>query len=149
MLSYADGTPFDQGSCGYDLRRSYERDTTDRILVPVAIEGRMTQAALDTGGVYLVCDPELASQLNLNPADGLGSVPLLIRGNRVLGDLHRVAMMLLATEGQNLELEVTAFVPKEVLPLPSFMGLTGCLEWIRFAVDPTTQTFYFGAADAV
>ena len=28
--------------------------------------------------------------------------------------------------------------------LPSFLGLMGCLERMRFAVDPLDNTFYFG-----
>jgi hypothetical protein len=28
--------------------------------------------------------------------------------------------------------------------LPSFIGLNGCLERMRFAVDPTSDSFYFG-----
>jgi hypothetical protein len=31
--------------------------------------------------------------------------------------------------------------------LPNFLGLSGFLERIRFAVDPGSNLFYFGALD--
>jgi len=57
-------------------------------------------------------------------------------------------MKLLADVGQHLELQATVFVPDaEELwgDFPSFIGLSGFLERIRFAVDPLTDTFYFGS----
>ena len=45
--------------------------------------------------------------------------------------------------------DATVFVP-DLKPdqawgdLPSFIGLSGCLERMRFAVDPATEMFYFG-----
>lgn len=57
--------------------------------------------------------------------------------------------MLLADEGQgeSLTLDVTAFLPDDRWNLPNMLGLTGCLERIRFAVDPANDLFYFGAID--
>ena len=46
--------------------------------------------------------------------------------------------------------EATAFVPElehgETWPLPSYLGGQGCLDRIRFAVDPGDEVVYFGAA---
>jgi len=33
---------------------------------------------------------------------------------------------------------------KPPIAFPSFLGLTGFLERIKFAADPNTDTFYFG-----
>jgi hypothetical protein len=49
-----------------------------------------------------------------------------------------------------VQVDSTAFVPDtshEAVPeLPSILGLHGCLERVRFAFDPHTDTFYFGPA---
>jgi len=58
-----------------------------------------------------------------------------------------VSLSLPATEGNSLLLEANAFVPdseERILRFPSFLGLQGCLEWVRFAIDPLDQMFYFG-----
>ncbi|MFB0536973.1 MAG: hypothetical protein ACETWR_18565 [Anaerolineae bacterium] len=148
MLRFEDGRLFSQGACTFSYRPATEQDTTPRIMIGVQIEGLYTETAVDTGGVYLVCDPEIVDLLKLDPSSGLGTDKLQIRGFEVGGTLHRVSLTLLAQEGQSLELEVTAFVPhpqpNELWNLPPFMGLTGCLERLRFAVDPGTNVFYFG-----
>ncbi|MBI3732481.1 MAG: hypothetical protein HY259_03370 [Chloroflexi bacterium] len=74
---------------------------------------------------------------------------MLIRGIWYSGRLYLLNLTLLAIEGYSLELSATAFVPDSEWAeswghLPSFLGLPGCLERLRFAVDPSTDTFYFG-----
>jgi hypothetical protein len=68
----------------------------------------------------------------------------------VRGTLHRLTLTLLAEEGEDVQIDTTAFVPdtsyEGVPALPSILGLHGCLERVRFACDPHTDTFYFGPA---
>lgn len=66
------------------------------------------------------------------------------------GGFHRIQISLLADEGEAVSIEATAFIPDldqnltdEFLPR-SFLGLTQCLEAVRFAIDPLSETFYFG-----
>ena len=59
-----------------------------------------------------------------------------------------IELRLLADEGDSLTVDATAFIPdvEEYWgDLPTFIGLTGFLERLRFAVDPSTDTFYFGS----
>jgi hypothetical protein len=60
-----------------------------------------------------------------------------------------VPVTLVATGGESLTFEATAFLPETETQgdwaLPSFLGWQGCLERIRFAVDPAEEVFYFGA----
>ncbi len=148
MLMFQDGRSFAQGACNYLYRPVSAGEATPRIIIEVQIEGVQAQAIVDTGGAYLVCDPQIADLLNLDPADALGTDRLNIRGVSVPGFIRRVFLTLLAREGQSIVVEVTAFVPHPEpylkWDLPSFMGLTGCLERLRFAVDPVTDSFYFG-----
>ncbi|MBI4531612.1 MAG: hypothetical protein HY709_08815, partial [Candidatus Latescibacteria bacterium] len=48
-----------------------------------------------------------------------------------------------AEEGENVEVEATWFISPD-WPGPIVIGWKGCLERLRFAVDPSEDTFYFG-----
>ncbi len=76
---------------------------------------------------------------------------ILLRGVLVQGRLYRLPLTLLATQGADTTIEATAFVPEPAEAehwgdLPCLLGLYGCLERVRFAVDPSTEQFYFGPA---
>lgn len=148
VLQFADGRSFATGACSYWDQRSSKRAETPRIVVGIRVSGSQTQAVVDTGGVYLVCDPEIPDLLGLDPSARLGVATLVIRGYRYVGDLQRLPITLLAEQGKSIELKVTAFVPHlapdQEWQFPSFLGLQGCLERLRFAVDPSSNIFYFG-----
>ena len=90
----------------------------------------------------------MARQLALEPAEGLETQTVIFREIRVRGTLHRVPLTFVAEEGDDFTLDVTAFVPDEsyeaVPELPSVLGLYGCMDRLRFAVNPGSDTFYFG-----
>ena len=147
VLQFIDGRSFTTGVCSYWDQLSQEGAETPRIIISIEIEGLQTHAVVDTGGVYLVCDPEMSDLLDLNPGTGL-VVTLNIRGSNYQGHLQRITVKMPAEEGESLDLEVTAFIPRlahgQEWQLPSFLGLHCCLERLRFAVDPVTNSFHFG-----
>lgn len=148
VLQFADGRPFATGACPYWDQPPSGHTATPRITIIVEADDFETQAVVDTGGVYFVCDPEILNILNLDPSKGFEVPPLRIGIDKYRGNLHRLAITLLAEKGESLELEVAAFIPcldpgQEWKKSP-FLGLLGCLEFLRFAVDPGTNTFYFG-----
>ena|SRR5215471_2332109 len=51
--------------------------------------------------------------------------------------------MIFAEQGESLNIEASVFVAADWY-LGNFLGYTGFLERLRFAVDPGTNTFYFG-----
>jgi len=63
----------------------------------------------------------------------------------VEGRLERTAVSILADEGDSLDIEATAFVSPDWKDV-TFLGYSGLLERIRFAIDPRENLFYFGAA---
>lgn len=147
-LFFADRTPF---ATGYQSNVDYEptpQERRSRLILRVAIEGVQTQAMVDTGGLYLFCMPSLAQDLGLNAADALGEHTVIFREDRVRGTLHRLHLTIFAEAGEDAQLDTTAFVPsdnyKNIPELPSILGLEGCLDRMRFAFDPLTDTFYFG-----
>jgi len=151
-LTLPDGQPFATGVTAYQYRPATAQESTPRLVLEVAIDGVVTHAMVDTGGIYLVCHPRLATQLHLDTAEAIsGPRTILFRGVLVQGRLYRLTLTLLAQEGDDLVMQATAFVPEPEEEegwgdLPSILGFYGCLERARFAVDPRTETFFFGPA---
>lgn len=149
FLHFSNGEPFSTGATRYIYRPASNGETSPRILLTVAIEGVQSLAFVDTGGVYLLCNPHVAASLNLNPSDG-ESYSVQWRRDSITGSLHRVSLTLYAEDGESLTNEVTAFVPhldykgQWVDDFPCILGMQGCLERFRFAVDPNNDVFYFG-----
>jgi hypothetical protein len=149
MLTFTDGRPFAAGACSYFDRHPADLSRLPRVVLFVWVGDFRVATIVDTGGAYFVCSPDSAELAGLNRTEPIGSDELIIRGTRYRGDLYRISIQFVAAKGESLNLDVTAFVPR-LLPdeewhFPSFLGLQGCLEFLRFAVDPATNTFYFGA----
>ena len=71
-----DGTSFPTGSVNYIYGPAHEQDKSSRIILQVEIEGLKTLAVLDTGGIYLVCSPEIGRALKLDPYSRQGSIAM-------------------------------------------------------------------------
>ncbi len=150
MLRFDSGDLFATGSAPYAYRPATAQETSPRIILTVLIGDFQTSAFVDTGGVFLLCAPEIARYLRLDPRDGMPADRLWLRGDWLSGVLHRIPLTLVAQEGPSLTIDATAFVP-ELAPhqkwpddFPCVLGMSGCLEFLRFAVDPADDTFYFG-----
>ena len=150
-LHFDDGTPFAGGLCSYTNRSATPEERLTRLFIRVSIEDQPTSALLDTGGAYLILNPEIAEAIELSSEDAVGTDHLVIRGVTVTGELHRIALTLMSDQGENVQVEVTAFVPTlslhTIWDLPTYLGWHGCLERCRLAIDPATEEFYFGALD--
>lgn len=122
-----------------------------RIVLSVSIEGRISiQAIVDTGAPWCILHPDLARQLGVS-ADRTytPATRLSMRGISYTGSLHAMSIGLRNEgEGDDLEVRATVFVPTmapgEIWRHPNFLGLSGLLDRIRFAVDPAENAFYFG-----
>lgn len=147
LLQFATGEPFATGAAPYAYVPASEREETPRITLDVLIGDLRTSAFVDTGGVYLICSPQIADALNLDPVTGLPAPNVLFRGMRLRGVLHRIPLTILASQGDTITLEATAFVPDgstEWLDFPCILGIYLCLDRLRFAIDPMNEVFYFG-----
>lgn len=146
LLKYSDDSSFASGLCGFQDSLGTHGNSTPKVYIEVEIEDHRIITAVDTGGVYLVVDPEL---VHVNPEDGLGHVNLNVRGYDMPGSLHRIPITIPADEGGSLEIETTAFVPDMTTGIPwnfpNFLGWQGCLERMRIAIDPNRNVFYFGS----
>jgi len=142
MLRFADGTAFASGSAPY----SYLPAESPRLQIEIEIYGQRFSAAVDTAAPYFICNLAIAELLGMTAAERVGDVTLSTRKGLTKGSLYRTAVVLLAAEGESVEIEVTTFVPDEETwnDEPLFLGLFNCLDRIRFAVDPFADRFYFG-----
>lgn len=121
-------------------------DRSPRIRVPIRIGGFQTYAVLDTGAPYVVCPPAIAMIIGLDPQKAIEEVRLTVHGGSSPGHLYRLDVTLLAEEGHDLELDTTVYVPQDWGKRPAYIGLTACLDAIRFAIDSHNdyEIFYFG-----
>ena len=147
ILLFPNGDPFATGAIRYQYQPATPNEKTNRIFLRVEIAGYPTEAVVDTGAPYVVLAPAIARIAGLNSAAALTRDRMLIRGMVLDGNIYRLNIKLLATLGDSLDVQATIFVPdREEFwgNFPSFIGLGGFLERIRFAFDPMTDTFYFG-----
>jgi hypothetical protein len=147
MLFFEDRTPFATGAAGYDDGQP-ESDLDARIMLEVQINAQPVRAMVDTGAPFVVLDPELAGALDYQSWEFTEEARLWVRGIRYEGSLHRVEVALFAERGESHSLTATIFVPRLRLgdvwgSKPNFIGLS-LLDRIRYAIDPATNTFYFG-----
>ena len=151
MLTFLTGEPFASGIITYSYGPAHEWEQTSRILVPVEIGGVSVIAVVDTGAPYVVCPPQVATQAGLQSAQDDPVVALGWHGDHT-GYLFRRPIRLRAEAGEDAIVEATIFVPDassapawEAGRRPFILGMGGCLERMRFAVDPGSDTFYFAA----
>ena len=149
LLIWENGEPFTIGATPYIYQGVASDDSSPRVIIPVSIGDQRVSAFVDTGGVFLLFSPQIAASLQLDPKNAAPTPRLLSRGTWIKGALHRVSLTLLAIEGDSLTIEATAFVPQE-LPadwsddFACVLGMKGCLDRVRFAIDPGQDIFYFG-----
>ena len=87
-------------------------------------------------------NPEVADDLELFDRDG-ETVTISSRVGTVEGKLVRARTTLVAEDGDSLEVDSTVFVSRD-WPAGNFIGYSGLLERIRFALDPQANAFMFG-----
>jgi hypothetical protein len=144
MLKLA-GAAFTQGRSTYLDHHREAPEATAKIFVRL-IMGDLTSAVvaqLDTGAAWSILDPKVANLLGLLETDG----PLAIletRFGRKAGRLVKVPIRFLADDGISFDTEGTFFISPDWPPGRTFLGYSGLLDSIRFAVDPQANHFYFG-----
>jgi len=127
---------------------------TARIILPVTFGDRVrTFAIVDTGSPWCILNPQEAAILNIDYSkEGQKISRFVLLGWQGAGWLCEIPMILKAEIGQDIALEATVFIPQlhpnQRWMFPNFLGLSGFLNKIRFAVDPEHNHFYFGACRA-
>lgn len=105
-----------------------------------------TLAMLDTGSSYSVLDADVAELIGAFDEADAPVVELATRRGLLRGNLVRRRVWVLAEEGDSLEVDATFWVARE-WRYGHFLGYTGLLQRIRFALDPQSNQLYFGAIE--
>jgi hypothetical protein len=106
-----------------------------------------TLALLDTGSQWCVLSSQIAVVLEYDSGDEEG-VGLHTRLGTLSGYLERIPVRFHADEGQAIEVQATWFISPD-WPGPTVIGWKGCLERLRFALDPEESAFYFGGPTSI
>jgi hypothetical protein len=107
-------------------------------------ESEEQMALLDTAAPWSICKKEVADIIGISKeADGLMDESLSTRYGKIRGFLARCEMALITEFGQQLNANGTCFISDEWLG-PNVIGWKGCLERIRFAIDPSVNIIFYG-----
>lgn len=98
---------------------------------------------LDTAAEWSILRPDIATTLGLLDRPVGPALRLASRLGTFDGTLERAELTLPAAEGRDVTIDVTWFVSEDWTG-PLVLGWTGCLDRLRFALDPTEDAFYFG-----
>jgi hypothetical protein len=99
-------------------------------------------ALLDTGAEWCVLRPDIATALGYDFTPDPVVPPLETRFGKLYGRLERIPIIFEAEEGEDLEVPATWFISED-WPGSVVIGWKGCLERMRFALDPSEDGFYF------
>ena len=144
MLKLAEAS-FTQGRLTFLDRNQDAPEETAKIFIKLLVGdlGWAMIAQLDTGAAWSVLDSKVAQFLGLAEAAGFPTI-LETRLGRKAGRLVKVPIQFLADEGISFETEGTFFICSDWPPSHTFLGYSGLLDSIRFAVDAQVNQFYFG-----
>ncbi len=128
---------------------SYDSDVylgPHRLLVAVRVTiGDMATSALlllDTGSEWCVLSEANAAQAGYPGEADPETPPLHSRFGLIYGRIERIPFRFVADVGEELVLDATCFVSAD-WPGPPVLGWKGCLERMRFALDPADEMFSF------
>ena len=121
-------------------------EPTAKIFVKVCLEDRFDSAfyaQVDTGAAWSVLDHRLAQRFGLLSPENPGT-QISTRFGLLKGSLVRPKITFVAEEGVHLDTFATFFVSPDWPSGLNFLGYSGLLDSIRFALDPQKNHFYFG-----
>jgi hypothetical protein len=121
-------------------------ESSAKLFVRLRLSGLETLGQVDTGAAWSVITPDIADVLGLFDGDG-PEAQISTRHGVVAGRLERVTLTFPASAGESLDIDATVFVSR-AWPAGTFVGWTGLLERVRFAVDPRENHFYFGPVES-
>jgi hypothetical protein len=135
---------FSQGRSTFADHVAGVDEATAKVYIKIRFgSGDSTLAQLDTGAAWSVLDRKTVSVLGPS-LDWLQPARMSTRFGTLVGNLVRVPITFTADEGEPLSITGTFFVSEEWHLPVTFLGYSGLLDSIRFALDPQANDFYFG-----
>lgn len=133
------GPPWATGFAKYWIDR-----TAGQHALPVAVLCRIGRieaedyALLDTGAAWSVIGGDLVELISHQLTEPGAAVTMSTRLGPIHGELHRLPITLIASEGDDLEVDATVVVSSEWTG-PVVLGYRGFLERLRLGLDPGIQ----------
>ena len=142
MLS-EEGQPFTTGLCKYYDGIEADESGDSKLFIAVKLGTLETPilAMVDTGAPFCIFEPEILAELGYS-FEVDRAIRLSTRRGPKLGSPDRIPITFIANEGKSLEVESTVFVTVDWKG--NFIGFMGCLQRLRFAIDPSANSFHFG-----
>ena len=139
------GSPFTSGRSKYVDHVPDRREPTAKIYVRIQLGGmdETVAAQIDTGAAWSVLGSAAARSLGLLDEPGERARILTSFGVKD-GVLVRLPLTIMADEGTSLDIHGTFFITPDWPEGLTFLGYSGLLDSIRFALDPQVNDFYFG-----
>jgi len=140
------GKSFTSGRAKFEDQAPGTPELTAKIFVKVKFPNLVGNgnllAQLDSGSAYSMLEVELAQTLGVLDGDG---EPARVRtpSGIVHGRLERIPLVLVADEGESLDVETTFLVSRDWTG-KTFLGYTGFIDKLRIALDSPANDFYFG-----
>lgn len=147
MLTLA-GESFTIGRARFLDRIPDSREPTAKIFVKVKfprLQADLEQswfAQVDTGASWSILNREVARDLGALDGDG-SLISISTRLGLIAGRLERMSVALVADEGESTEVDATVFVSRDWIG-PTFLGYSGFLDRVRIAIDPSSDSVFFG-----
>lgn len=139
------GQDFTTGSAKFLDDDLEDREPSPKIFVRVrfpSLERKPALAQLDTGAAWSVLQRDIAEELGL--LGGVGELARLQTAAGIMrGRLERVPLVLIADEGDSLNLQATFFISPQWHG-GTFLGYSGLLDRLRIGLDCPRNLFYFG-----
>jgi hypothetical protein len=148
QLFFSDGTNWSTGSAKYYA--DYEYGPANLLVAIQFSIGRglpSVHGLLDTASTWIVLSKDFLVSLDIEiDEDPSLKEKMLTRFGTITGYLNRIPIIIIAEEqdGSSLEVEATCFISEEWNGRPPVIGWRGCLERMKFAIDPSQDRFYFG-----
>ena len=135
---------FTQGRSKFSDHAPGVGELTAKVYIPVQFgRSRPLLAQLDTGAAWSVLDPMIAQSLS-SSLDWVEPAIMATRFGSLSGYLARTPVTFPAEEGEPLTILGTFFVSEHWPAGLTFLGYSGLLDAMRFALDPQANDFYFG-----
>jgi aspartyl protease len=112
------------------------------VAVTCGVSDRPLDALLDTASQWCILSAWVASSLGFDLEAASPEARLSTRFGELRGRLERIPVYFVAEEGESVEVEATWFLSEGCIG-PPVIGWKGCLERVRFALDPGEEQFYF------
>jgi hypothetical protein len=112
------------------------------VAVPCLVDEQPIIALLDTGSQWCILPAETAAVLGYAGLAVPSETRFSTRFGILSGRLERIPIRFPAQEGEAVEVEATWFLSEDWMG-PPVIGWKGCLERLRFALDPSEEWFYF------